>query len=115
MSINLTTLEKKAVTKVLLDIVNADGRVTLGEGKYFSQLQNVLGISDSEIEDAKYMSVIGCLSIIKELLPHEKQALAIMMLEMIRADGDIDDEEMKVFIVVCAAAEIPLPDVKKVV
>lgn len=109
MSLELTNLEKKAVAKVLLDIVNADGRVTTGESAYFQQLQNVLGISDSNIEEAKYMNALGCLSIIKAMLPHEKQALAIMMLEMIRADGHIDDEEMKVFIVVCAAAEISLP------
>jgi len=109
MSLNLTSLEKKAVAKVLLDIVNADGRVTVGEGRYFQQLQNVLGISDSEIEEAKYMSVTGCLSIIRDLLPVEKGALAVMMLEMIRADGDIHKEELKVFAVVCAAADITLP------
>ena len=110
MALDLTTLEKKAVSKFLLDIVNADDRFTVGESRYFQQLQNVLGISNSEIEEAKYMSVTGCLSILRNLLPHEKRALAIMMLEMIRADGDIDDEEMKVFIVVCAAADIPLPE-----
>ena len=51
MSLDLTTLEKKAVAKVLLDIVNADGKVTVGEAKYFEQLQRVLGISNSEIEE----------------------------------------------------------------
>lgn len=115
MSINLTSLEKKAVTKVLLDIVNADGRITVGEGKYFLQLKNAIGISDSEIEEAKYMSVVGCLSILRGLTSDEKRLLAVMMLEMINADGDIDEEEMKVFIVVCAGADIPLPDLKKVV
>ncbi len=68
MSLHLTSLEKKAVAKVLLDIVNADSRFTIGEGAYFAQLQNTLGISDSDIEEAKYMSVVGCLSIIRNLL-----------------------------------------------
>ncbi|NVN97165.1 hypothetical protein HXX01_02950 [Candidatus Nomurabacteria bacterium] len=49
MSLNLTTLEKKAVSKVLLDIVNADGRVTVGEVAYFEQLRKVFGISPSEL------------------------------------------------------------------
>lgn len=110
MSLNLTNLEKKAVSKVLLDIVNADGRVTVGEANYFKQLMGVLGISNSELEEAKYMSVAGSLAIIKEMLPHEKIALAIMMYEMITADGDIDDQEIKVFIAVCALADIPLPE-----
>lgn len=112
MALNLTTLEKKAVSKVLLDIVNADGRVTTGEARYFQQLQNVLGISDSEIQEAKYMSVTGSLAIIKNMLDHEKKLLAIMMIEMIKADGDVDDQEFKTFIVVCAAADIPVPPVK---
>ena len=115
MSINLTSLGKKAVTKVLLDIVNADNRITVGEGKYFMQLKNAIGISDSEIEEAKYMSVVGCLSILRGLTHEEKILLAIMMREMINADGDINEEEMKVFIVVCAGADIPLPDINKVV
>jgi hypothetical protein len=38
MGLNLTSLEKKAVSKVLLDIVNADGKVTFGEARYFDQL-----------------------------------------------------------------------------
>lgn len=110
MSLDLTNLEKKAVSKVLLDIVNADGRVTVGEARYFDQLRNVLKITNADLEEAKYMSVVGSLSIIKQMLPIEKQTLAIMMLEMIRADGDVDDEEIKVFITVCALAEIPLPE-----
>jgi len=110
MSLDLTKIEKKAVAKVLLDIVNADRRITVGESRYFQHLQNVLGISDSEIEEAKYLSVVGSLAIIKQMLPIEKQLLALMMLEMINADGDVDSEEIKVFIAVCALAEIPLPE-----
>ena len=58
------------------------------------------------------MSATGALSVIREMLPLEKSALVVMMLEMIKADGDINDEEMKVFIVVCAACDIPLPKMK---
>jgi len=111
MLLNLSSLEKKAISKVLLDIVNADGKISGGEVLYFQQLQKALGISDEELQEAKFMSVIGCLAILKGLLLHEKEALAIMMLEMIRADGKVDDEELKVFAVVCAAADIPLPNI----
>jgi len=110
MSLDLTTLEKKAVAKVLLDIVNADGNVAVGEAKYFEQLQKVLGISNSEIEEAKYLSVVGSLSIIREMLPAEKHAIAIMMHEMIKADGEVNDKEIKIFIAVCAYADIKLPE-----
>lgn len=114
MTLNLTSLEKKAVAKVLLDIVNVDNRVTVGESRYFQQLQDVLGISDLEIEEAKYMSAIGSLSILRQMNNIEKTALALMMFEMMKADGHIDDDEMKIFIVVCAGADIPMPESKAV-
>ena len=113
MELEFTPLQKKAISKVLLDIVNADSRITVGEVKYFEKLQETLDISKEDIEEAKYMSVIGCLSIIREMTVTQKQVLAYMMLEMIRADGEIDKEEMKVFVVVCAGADIPLPSTKK--
>lgn len=109
MSLNLTDLEKMAVAKVLLDIVNADGRVTVGEYAYFEQLQKVLGISDRQIEEAKRMGAIASLAVIKAMLPHEKQALAIMMYEMMTADGHADDKEKKIFEAVFRFAEIELP------
>ena len=34
----------------------------------------------------------------------------IMMLEMITADGHSHSDEIKIFIIVCAGADIPLPD-----
>lgn len=111
--IKIYIITKKAVTKVLLDIVNADNRITVGEVKYFEQLQKALDISKTEIEEAKYMSVIGCLSILRETTDGQKHALAYMMLEMIRADGEIDNEEMKVFVVVCAGEDILLHETKK--
>ncbi|MGL4955733.1 MAG: hypothetical protein ACRC9X_00970 [Bacteroidales bacterium] len=106
---NLSSLEKKAIAKVLLDIVNADNKITNGEVRYFEQLQRNFDITDEQIEEAKYMSVTGCLSIINDLQFIDKKAVAIMMLEMIKADGEIDKEEVKIFSFVCAAANIPLP------
>jgi len=43
MPLGFLKLERKAVTKtkVLGDIVNADGKVTIGESLYFQQLQKI--------------------------------------------------------------------------
>ena len=43
MSLELSKLERKAVTKtkVLGDIVTTDGKVTIGESLYFQQLQKI--------------------------------------------------------------------------
>ena len=110
MLLNLRPLEKKAIVKVLLDIIHADDKVTVGERDYFQKLQNVLGISNAEIEEAMYLSVTGCLSILNDLQATEKEALVVMMLGMIIADGEAHEEEIKIFSVVCKAASLPLPD-----
>ena len=109
MSLQLTVLEKRAVAKVLLDIMNADGEVSVGEGLYFIQLQGQLGISDSEMRLAKEMSVIHCISIIRALLPHEKEILAFMMIEMIKADGKVEDSELELLMTICNMTNIQLP------
>jgi len=110
MSLNLSQLAKKAIAKVLIDIICADGKLTVGEVAYLEQLQNVLEISDADLEEAQYMSVTGSLSIIRDLPEEIKSAVAFIMLEMIQADGEVDEEEMKVFFIVCAAADIALPE-----
>jgi uncharacterized tellurite resistance protein B-like protein len=112
MSLNLRSLEKTAITKVLFDIIAVDGDFKVGEAKYMAQLQDVLNISKSEMDAVQNMSVTRALSIINNLTEGDKLLVQVMMLEMMRADGHIDEEEMKIFLVVCAATGMPLPDLE---
>jgi uncharacterized tellurite resistance protein B-like protein len=109
MSLNLTSLEKMAVTRVLVDIANADGEVSKHEVAYMMQLQSVLGITNDELVRSKRMGVTESLAVLKAMLPHEKALLGYMMHQMIHADGSVDEEEKKIFVFVCLMAEIPLP------
>lgn len=102
-----TDEEKRAISKVLLDIVNADGRVDVGEARYFRQLQNNLGISDSQIQAAKSMSVLSAIAVIRNMTKAERLAVGIMMHEMIEADGDSNDsDELAVLNTVCLLGDI---------
>ena len=101
-----TDQEKRAIAKVLLDIVNADGKVALGEGLYFKQLQNNLHISDEQIRAAKSMGVLTAINIIRNMTQAERLAVGIMMQQMVEADGDINSDELKVFNVVCEMGDI---------
>ncbi|MDR2084258.1 MAG: TerB family tellurite resistance protein [Bacteroidales bacterium] len=111
MDLNFTSLEKKAIAKVLIDIAIADNKADSYESAYFVQIQEVLNISVAEIEETEYMSVAGCLKIIKNFTPDKKAAMVFMMREMIKVDGDISDEEFSIFQTVCEFAEIG-PDVE---
>jgi uncharacterized tellurite resistance protein B-like protein len=109
MSTNLSSIEKKAITMVLIDIANADGVLTNSEGALLSAIQEVLQISDNEVHAAKNMSVAQSLSIIRNLSDANKELVRMLMLKLINIDGSIDDNELEVFVVVCAATGIPLP------
>lgn len=101
-----TDLEKRAIAKVLLDIVNADGVVANGEVRYFRQLQNNLDITDEHIRQAKSMGVFTAITIIRGMSQTERLSVGVMMHEMIEADGDVDMEELKVFNAVCELGNI---------
>lgn len=101
-----TDQEKRAIAKVLLDIVNADGKVTIGEGLYFKQLQNNLHISNEQIQEAKSMSVLTAIGVIRNMTQTERFAVGVMMQQMIEADGDMDSHELDVFNVVCDLGNI---------
>lgn len=101
-----TDQEKRAIAKVLLDIVNADGKVAIGEGLYFKQLQNNLNISDDQIRAAKSMGVLTAIAVIRTMTQAKRLAVGVMMQQMIEADGDMDSHELDVFNVVCDLGNI---------
>jgi len=106
-----TNLEKRALVRIIGDIASVDGRIDFGEVLYFSHMKEDLNILDIDIDESNRMSVLQCLFIIRELNKEKKQFIAIMMLEMIEADGDIDKKEMELFYTFCAVANIPLPEI----
>lgn len=107
--IKYTTLEKMAMSRVLHDIIKADGRISDGELAYLHQIRGVLEMSMSDMKEAIDMSVSISLSVVKDMSTFQKEAFAIMMIEMMRADGDIAESETMIIAHVCAFADINLP------
>ncbi len=97
MSIKWTSQEKLCITKVLLDIMNADGKIEDGEIQYMEQLRLLIGISDHDLETAHHTTVSYSMSILRAMSDNKKIALGIMMAEMIKSDGNSDGREIFVF------------------
>ncbi len=106
---NLNTLQKQALAKVMLEIIVADDQIDKEEIKYLEQIQNTVGISVEEIQESTDMEVLNCLSILKELDELDKYAIGVIMHEMVYADGSAHPAEEKVLKVICDGAEIELP------
>ncbi len=97
MRIEWTNQEKLCITKVLLDIMNADGKIDDGEVQYMEQLRLLIGISERDLETAHNTTVSYSMSILRTMNDAKKISLGIMMAEMIKSDGNSDPREIFVF------------------
>jgi hypothetical protein len=109
MTLILNTIQKQAVSRILIAIANADKVVTHEEIDYLNQIRLGFDISDEDILLGKKLDVDKCILIIKEMDKIQKEALSIMMQEIMRVDGEIDNREFEIFLVICIGADIPLP------
>lgn len=98
-----THIEKVAIASVLIDLMNADGNVDFRETLYMNQLRNNLNISEEEIKEGKEQNLLVSLLVLGTMNNEKKYALAIMLTEMIKADGKEDVNEIKYFNVVANA------------
>lgn len=93
-----TKEQKKAMSKVLLEIVSIDEHLVARETLYFEKVKDVLELST---KDLLYLNTLRCLSIIKTLSAPQKVELAKMMRGMILADEFIDPNEAVSFYDIC--------------
>lgn len=107
-SLNLTTEEKKALVKILIEIMHADRVVKEKEVNYLKEVRKNIDISDVEYEEASNLNVLACLTTLRGLNLPDKQEVREMMKTMIMIDGDIDKREMDLFKVVCSGADIKI-------
>jgi hypothetical protein len=106
---DLSSLQKKAVARIMLDIANADGIITKEERIIFKTMEAFDFFSESEIEEAKRMSVLHCLSIIRNFSTSDKESLFEYMMTLSDVDG-WHEKEVRVLLTICEGADIPLPD-----
>ena len=104
----LTDLEKKAIAKVLLEIMNADDQVVTEESLTMLDLQSKLGISMDQVLAAKNLNAYTCLDTISKMSADNKAIVVTAMHRMILADGKEHPEEIKVFNTVCKFGQIHL-------
>lgn len=102
----LSDLEKKAIAKVLLEIMNADDQVVTNESLTMLDLQSKLGISMDQVMAAKNLNAYTCLETISEMSAEKKALVVVAMHRMILADGKEHPEEIKIFNTVCQLGQI---------
>ena len=106
---NLTFQQKIAILRILLDIINADGRIDARETFYYNKVSKELGLSEEDkpfVEEANsLLSVVE----VNHFNENQKKAFAEMMGQLIVVDDDINVNELAIYNLVCKTCDIATP------
>lgn len=102
----LTYNAKKAVVRVLNEILNADNVVHENEVQYMNEVVQNFGLSDEYKKEVDAMMTLQALSTIRELSIDQKEEVAKMMGKMIVIDNDINYNEVKLYNAFCESCNI---------
>lgn len=86
--------EKIAIVKAIDEVILADGHATASELVFLSQLMNILKFDSDLIEEARKTTGNQGLSIIKAMPENKKNTFIVLLQEMAKADGKVDDLEI---------------------
>lgn len=93
--------EKQAIFSVIVGLIHADGRVATDEVCYMEQLLNTIKPTEYELAQAGDMEPDYAINILKGMTDQKKLAFGLMMHEMISADNNVAESELKLFNLVC--------------
>lgn len=107
---NLSEEQRIAVAKVLVDIMVSDGEIDQSEVRIMKAMQNRLGITGEDMEDAMDMEDDECKQHLTGLSEADKVEFGQVFNEMLHADDHPHDAEYMELKRFCTGTGIPLPD-----
>lgn len=87
--------EKLSIVKAIDEVILADGYASQRELIFMGQLMKILKFDSDLIEEARKTTGNEGLSIIKAMPENKKTTLIVLLQEMAKADGKVDDSEIE--------------------
>jgi hypothetical protein len=100
--------QKISMMRILLDIINADGRIDVRETALFNKLAEDFGLEEEARTDVDAKSSILSLIEIKNFTPDQKKYYANLMNRMIVIDEDVNVNEVAIYDIVTKFCGIPI-------
>lgn len=97
---NFNYQQKVAMMRILLDIIQADGRIDAREMFYFNQLKDRFKMVEDSHKDVNDKNSLMALAQVKMFDDEQKDYFAELMANMIVVDEDIDANEVMVYDIV---------------
>ncbi|MCM1311586.1 MAG: hypothetical protein NC206_00435 [Bacteroides sp.] len=92
--------QKIAIMRILLDIIQADGRIDAREMFYFNQLKEKFQMQDDSRKDVDDKNSLMALAQVKMFDEEQKEYFADLMANMIVVDENIDANEVMIYDIV---------------
>ena len=102
----LTFPQKVAIMRILLDIINADGRIDVRETEFYNKVATTLGLSIDEREQVAEANSLLSLLQIKYFTDEQKKFVSDVMGQQIVVDTDINVNEIAIYELVCNTCDI---------
>ena len=98
--------QKISMMRILLDIINADGRIDMRETALFNKLSEDFELGeDAKMDVDAKLSILALLEI-KNFTELQKESFAKLMSNMIVVDEDVHVNEMAIYELVCETCSI---------
>lgn len=97
----LTYQQYIAIMRILMDIINADGRIDAREMFLYDKLKDEFKLTYDDLEIVKRKNSLLALAQVKEMTKEEKSYFASLMRRMIIVDEDINVNEVAIHDLVC--------------
>lgn len=104
----LSYQQRIAILRILLDIINADGRIDEREVFFFNKVASELDLKEEDFVFAKDANSLLCLLELRYIGDEEKLYLAKIMGQQIVADYDINVNEKAIYDLVCQICSIDI-------
>lgn len=92
--------QKIAIMRILLDVIQADGRIDARELFYFDKLKEILKLTDEDHKVVENKNSLLALTQVREFTKEQKNDFAKIMSKMIVVDEDININELAIYEVV---------------
>ena len=92
---NFNLAEQLAILKAIDEVILTDNRVYEGEASFVAELAAVLKFNPEFIRDARNVSGVEAMAILKAMPSNKKRALAVLLREAAGSDGLVTDDELR--------------------
>ncbi|MBR2014378.1 MAG: hypothetical protein IJ998_03035 [Alistipes sp.] len=99
--------EKSAIVQVAIQMQNADGNDHINEYALNLAVFKSLNVKDENIDDAKSMSPLTAMEIIKNMTYEEKKFVCSYLATIMCADKEIDDKELTLWKFISTMCDLP--------